>query len=151
MKDLIQKTMQVDLILKDEQASANNLWEFTHAGELKLITGRTTQYYVEDEAAALASFKWSEVKEVRVDGVRILQDGVRTDYRDLLVRSLTNTNKALLQSDALEYGDKLYGMIYGVEQATYQTIIDMCVQARVDLKGAIEALEILKQKRASTV
>jgi len=136
--------MRVDLILKDEQAAINNLWEFTHAGELKLITCRTVQYWVEDEAAALASFKWSEVKEARVDGVYILQDGTKRDYRDLLVRSLTNTNRAFLLSDALEGGEELYGK----EVLNYQSIIDMCIQARTDLKGTIEALKILKQKRA---
>ena len=144
MKNSDQKTMRVDLILKNEQATINNLWEFTHGEEKKLITYRTVQYYVEDEAAALASFKWSEVKEVHVDGVRLLQDGTRQDYRDLLVRALTNTNRAFQHSHALESGDELYDK----EVVSYQSIIDLCIQARVDLAETITALKILKQKKS---
>ena len=145
MSDLKQKTMIVDLVLKNKQATINNLWEFTHNGESKLVTGAMVQYYAEDEAAALASFKWDEVKIVFLDGVELLQKRKALDYRDLLVKSLADGHKALVYGDAK--GDKSYGEV----QVNYQSIIDELTSAAEGLKQCILILETLRDKRANIV
>ncbi len=136
--------MKIALILKEKQVKPNEKYLFTHFEEPKLVSCKYVEYYIKNEAQALASFKWDEVELVMVDGVRLRQKNQPLNYRDLLVRILTDTNRAFLHSNALESGDLLYGEL----KLSYQGILDLLNPVVEDLKRCIAMLEILNQKRA---
>ena len=135
--------MRLDLVLKEIQTTINNMWEFTHAGETKLITGQRVNYYVADKAEALASFDWDEIKEARLDGMEIFKDEPYHDYLDLILNVSIETNIAFHQGLCLRRGMKLYGH----DTINYQSVIDILITAHKDLKQCVTMLEILKQKR----
>ena len=145
-----QKEMRVDVLLKESQGTINNLWEFTHHEEVKLITGRTVQYYVENREAAMNSFNWNEVDEVYFDGIQILMEaGVYSSlsYIDILVDVLVDTNTALHYGNSLENGFK----VYGEQKISYQSIIDLLTPIMKEMKKCVMMLEILKKKKDLTV
>ena len=139
------KKMRVDILLKESQSTINNLWEFTHHEEVKLITCKTVHYYSENREAAMKSFNWDEVDEVYFDGVQVLMEtGSSLSYRNLLVNILVDTNKALHYGDALEDGFKLYGE----QKINHQSIIDLLTPMVKEMRQCIMMLKILKEKRA---
>ncbi|KKN20174.1 hypothetical protein LCGC14_0938330 [marine sediment metagenome] len=135
------KKIKVQILLKKSQKVINrNRWRFTLQGEIKETTSRTVEYYAINQKAALNSFVQSEVDEVRIDGLLPVETVL--DYKDLLVKALTNVNKAYLDAALEDVA------LYGVGVIDYQKIIDLCTETTTDLKHTILALEILKEKRA---
>jgi len=136
------KKIKVQILLKKSQKVINrNRWRFTLQGEIKETTSRTVEYYAINQKAALNSFVQSEVDEVRIDGLLPVETVL--DYKDLLVKALTNVNKAYLFDTAMDNV-----ALYGVGVIDYEKIIELCTETTTDLKHTILALEILKEKRA---
>ncbi len=146
-----QKRIKVQILLKESQrlkhpnsGVCQDRWGFTHYGEKKEIISRTVEYYSESYQTALGSYVSSEVDHIQIDGMSPGEPVL--DYKQLLVKSLTNVNKAYLLDAAL--GNVA---LYGVGVIDYQEIIDLCTEATIDLKQTILALEILKEKKGLVV